>query len=135
MEGSNHVVFYGLQAFLNELTQDFQEMFFDRDVEEVVAEYRHGIDGYVDLEVFDDSHIRKLHALGYLPLEIRAVREGTPVPVRVPSLTIENTHSDFPWLVNYLVVNCDLAPFHQRYHCLASSPSTGFTCSYDLRPD
>src|SRR5690606_37269811 len=93
---------YGLQAFLNELTQDFQEMFFDRDVEEVVAEYRHGIDGYVDLEVFDDSHIRKLHALGYLPLEIRAVREGTPVPVRVPSLTIENTHPDFPWLVNYL---------------------------------
>lgn len=124
MEGSNHVVFYGLQAFLNELTQDFQEMFFDRDVEEVVAEYRHGIDGYVDLEVFDDSHIRKLHALGYLPLEIRAVREGTPVPVRVPSLTIENTHSDFPWLVNYLETWLSTAIWH---------PSTNATTAWRVR--
>lgn len=124
VEGSNHVVFYGLQAFLNELSKDFKEMFFDRDVEEVVAEYRHGIDGYVDLDSFDDTHIRKLHALGYLPLEIRAVREGTLVPVRVPSLTIENTHPDFPWLVNYLETWLSTAIWH---------PSTNATTAWRVR--
>jgi nicotinamide phosphoribosyltransferase len=45
--------------------------------------------------------VRALHALGYLPLEVRAVPEGSAVPLRVPMLTVENTHPDFAWLPNY----------------------------------
>lgn len=39
---------------------------------------------------------------GYLPVEIKAVPEGTTVPTGNVLMTIENTDSEFPWLTNYL---------------------------------
>lgn len=39
---------------------------------------------------------------GKLPLRIRAVKEGTVVPVKHPILTIENTDERFGWLPGYL---------------------------------
>lgn len=39
---------------------------------------------------------------GTLPIRIKAVPEGTVVPVSNVLMTIENTDSDFPWLTNYL---------------------------------
>ena len=50
----------------------------------------------------DSSHIAELHDLGYLPIKIKALDEGTLVPFRVPMLTIENTDDRFFWLTNYL---------------------------------
>lgn len=38
---------------------------------------------------------------GYLPLRVRAVPEGTVVPLRNALITIENTHDDFAWLVTH----------------------------------
>lgn len=124
VKGVEHVVLYGVQAWLKDVQESFGTMFFNRDVEEVIEEYREGIDGFVDLSVFDDTHIRKLHALGYLPIEVRALREGTLVPIRVPSLVIENTHPDFPWLVNYLETWMSSALWH---------PSTNATTAWFAR--
>lgn len=42
--------------------------------------------------------IEKLHKLGYLPIEIVALPEGTIVPMHVPMFGITNTHKDFAWL-------------------------------------
>jgi nicotinamide phosphoribosyltransferase len=39
---------------------------------------------------------------GLLPVRIRAVDEGTVVPVQNVLVTIENTDPEFPWLTNYL---------------------------------
>lgn len=39
---------------------------------------------------------------GHLPVSIRAVPEGTPVPVLTPLMTIENTDPKCFWLTNYL---------------------------------
>ena len=47
-------------------------------------------------------HVEDLHDLGYLPIKIDALKEGTLVPFRVPMLTIENTDPRFFWLTNYL---------------------------------
>lgn len=124
VEGVDHVVFYGLQAWLEELSIDFDVFFFSKSIKDVLRDYREGIDGFVDLSEFDDTHIRKLHELGYLPLEIRAVREGTPVPTRVPSMTIENTHPDFAWLVNYLETWLSSSIWH---------PSTNATTAWMMR--
>lgn len=124
VEGVSHTVFFGLQAWLRELEIDFQTNFFDRPEEEVIEEYRDGIDGFVDLNGFDDTHIRKLHALGYLPLEVKALPEGTLVPMRVPTLTIENTHEDFAWLVNYLETWLSSALWH---------PTTNATTAHTAR--
>ena len=38
---------------------------------------------------------------GKLPLKIRAVPEGTVVPVKNALMTIENTDPEFPWLTNW----------------------------------
>jgi nicotinamide phosphoribosyltransferase len=39
---------------------------------------------------------------GHLPLSIKAVPEGTEVPVSNVLMTVENTDIEFPWLTNYV---------------------------------
>lgn len=46
--------------------------------------------------------IRALCALGYWPLEIRAVPEGTAMAARNVLMTITNTHPDFYWCVGFI---------------------------------
>jgi nicotinamide phosphoribosyltransferase len=40
---------------------------------------------------YDISHIVALHKLGYLPVRIKAMEEGSVVPYKIPSFTIVNT--------------------------------------------
>jgi nicotinamide phosphoribosyltransferase len=56
----------------------------------------------------DTKHIEDLWDLGYLPIEIKALEEGTLCPIGVPVFTITNTHPSFAWLVNYLetLISC-----------------------------
>lgn len=46
--------------------------------------------------------IMDLADLGYWPLEIRALPEGSVVPVKNALMTIENTHPDFYWCVGFI---------------------------------
>lgn len=95
------VTFFGLQyAIKKRLMEDF-ESFFAADVDEVCAEYQEMLDSYLGPNDIGTDHIRALHNLGYIPLEFKALPEGTQVPLRVPMLTVENTHPDFFWLTNY----------------------------------
>lgn len=88
-------VFFGLQAYLKEylsrrVTRD--------DVEEAAAIFAaHG-------EPFNRDGWQLLidRYQGRLPVEIRAIAEGTIVPVGNPLVTIENTDPDFYWLPSYL---------------------------------
>lgn len=96
-----HVTFFGLQyAIKKRLMEDF-EAFFAADVDEVCAEYQEMLDSFLGPNDIGTDHIRALHNLGYIPLEFKALPEGTQVPLRVPMLTVENTHPDFFWLTNY----------------------------------
>lgn len=47
-------------------------------------------------------NLEKLWDLGYLPLEIKALPEGSLCPIGVPCATITNTVDHAYWLVNYL---------------------------------
>lgn len=97
----NDVTFVGLQyAIKKRLMEDF-EAFFAADVDEVCNEYQAMLDSYLGPNDIGTEHIRALHNLGYIPLEFKALPEGTRVPLRVPMLTVENTHPDFFWLTNY----------------------------------
>lgn len=101
IEGVTHVTFIGLQyAIKKRLMEDF-EAFFAADVDEVCAEYQAMLDSYLGPNDIGTDHIRALHELGYIPLEFKALPEGTQVPLRVPMFTVENTHPDFFWLTNY----------------------------------
>jgi len=98
----DNVVFFGLQHWLAETLGETWGRFFAGDIEEIVAEYEDFLSNYLGPNTVGSQQWRDLHALGYLPLEFRAVPEGSSVPLRVPMFTVENTHKDFYWLVNYL---------------------------------
>lgn len=101
--GVDHVVNFGIQGFVQKyLVEYFDEHFFSRPVGNVVAEYKRFITATLGATAADSAHIRELHSLGYLPLEVKALPEGTLVPVRVPMATVENTDSRFFWLTNYV---------------------------------
>lgn len=93
------VVMFGLQGFIKTYLIDyFNKEFFERPFEEVVAEYKRVLDNTLGAGVYGIEKIEKLHRLGYLPIEIVALPEGTRVPMHVPIFGITNTHPDFAWL-------------------------------------
>lgn len=96
-----HTVFVGLQGTLKQLTEIWDEGFFKLPKDEVVTAYKRRIEGIVGPGQ-DVDHIAALHDLGYLPIEVRALKEGTLVPYKVPYFTIRNTHPYFYWLTNFL---------------------------------
>jgi nicotinamide phosphoribosyltransferase len=99
--GFDYVVFFGLQYFLKEyLIRQFDENFFKQPKDIVIREYKRRITNY--LGPINIDHIASLWDLGYLPLRIKAIPEGTLVPVNVPVLTIRNTKPEFFWLTNML---------------------------------
>jgi len=101
--GVKDVVFFGLQYFIKEyLMHRFQKYFFDLPKEKVVADYKRRMDTSLGNGAIPVDHIEALHDLGYLPIEIKALPEGTRVPLRTPMLTIINTLPEFFWLTNYL---------------------------------
>lgn len=102
-ENMNETVFFGLQKFIKEyLIDNFNENFFKRDLEEVLAEYKQVIGTALNQKEVNTKHIEDLHALGYLPIKICSVAEGTIVPLKVPILTIQNTKPEFYWVTNFL---------------------------------
>lgn len=101
--GQQHVVFFGLQYFLREyMVNQMQREFFQRPIDHIAEEYRRRVYNYLGPNSIGTEHIEELWQYGKVPLEFRALPEGTLCPVRVPCLTIENTHPDFFWLVNYI---------------------------------
>ena len=79
----------------------FKKEFFDKPKDEVCGEMKRELSLYLGSD-YDVSHFEALHDLGYLPIHVKALEEGTLAPIRVPVLTIYNTHPDFYWVTNYL---------------------------------
>lgn len=102
IERVTHVVHFGLQAFLQTWATEAWEPFFAADEDEVAALYEEFVTSVLGPNQIGSDHIRALHKLGYLPLRFCALPEGTLVPLRVPSFTVENTIAEFYWLVNYI---------------------------------
>lgn len=104
LPGFDHkVVFFGLQGVAQWLLIDlWKTEFFDKPKEQVVSAYKHRMDSSLGPGAVDTQHIADLHDLGYLPLRIKALPEGSRVDIRVPSFTIVNTDPKFFWVTNYV---------------------------------
>lgn len=103
LENQNEMVFFGLQAFIKEyLMGYFQKNFFDLSEDEMLTLYTDSMDVQIGRDNYDLDKIVELHRLGYLPLEIRALPEGTLVPMGVPCIEITNTDDKFAWLVQWI---------------------------------
>ena len=87
------VVFFGLQYFIKEyLIKDWNENFFKKPKDVVIEKYKRRYKAYMGKDAKCD-HIGDLHDLGYLPIEIMALPEGSKVNLRVPMLAIFNTQT------------------------------------------
>ena len=107
--GIDKVVFFGLQYFIKAyLEKTFTQDFFAQPKEEVVRKYKRRITSYLGPDAITYDHVEALHDLGYLPIEIKALQEGTLVPIRMPMFTIKNTLPEFFWITNFLetILSC-----------------------------
>ena len=96
-------VVFGIYPFLLEfLVESWNEGFFNRPKEEVLEEIREVCYPYVGMDTKDLKHFEDLHDLGYLPLRVKALPEGSTVNTNIPVLTVVNTHKNFSWLTNYI---------------------------------
>lgn len=103
LDGVDRVVVFGIQYFIKDyLIRRFEQGFFKAPKDEVVAHYKRRMDNALGPDAFPLDHIGALHDLGYLPIHIKALPEGTLCPLRVPFLTIHNTLPEFFWVTNFL---------------------------------
>lgn len=95
----NEVVMFGLQGFIKAYLVDyFNDEFFKKPEDEVTLEYKRIMDAALGENAYGLQKIIDLHRLGYLPIEIWALPEGTKVPMHIPMFLITNTHEHFAWL-------------------------------------
>ena len=100
-KGCDEVVVFGTQMVMTQLHEAFQREFFAKPKEWICHELKTELSMYLNTD-YDVTHFEKLHDLGYLPIHVKSLPEGTLAPIRVPVLTIFNTHPDFYWVTNYL---------------------------------
>ena len=125
IEGVNEVVFFGLQYVIKKyIIEEFNQNFFNKSKEDILKQYTRRINNYLGDNQVGVKHISDLHDLGYLPIVIKALPEGSSVPVRVPMFTIYNTKPDFFWLTNY---------FETLFSALIWMPCTSATIAKQYR--
>ena len=102
--GVDVTVFFGLQALLTQINERWEEFFNldDASLDAVLAKYDSIVTSLLGANEVGTDHFRTLHGIGHLPLRVKAFREGSLVPLRVPYFTVENTDPRVFWLTNYL---------------------------------
>lgn len=99
----NKVVFFGLQGYIqNHLIDNWNRTFFHLPKSVAIGKYERIIRRTLGDASVSVDHLEALHDLGYLPLIIKALPEGSRVNIRVPVLTIANTLPEFFWLTNFI---------------------------------
>jgi nicotinamide phosphoribosyltransferase len=125
IKGVERVLFFGLQYFIKRyLIEEFQQSFFNKPKSEVVRAYKRRIESYLGPGAISYEHIEALHDLGYLPIEIKALPEGSSVPLRVAMFTMRNTKPEFYWLTNFL---------ETLLSCIMWLPCTSASTAFEYR--
>lgn len=100
-KGCDKVVSFGQQYVIKWLHDYFEENFFSKDKNTVCDEIKEELSLYLNTN-YDVLQYEKLHDLQHLPIKVKSLEEGVEVPMRVPMLTVVNTHKDFYWVTNFL---------------------------------
>ena len=108
------MVVFGIANFVNEiLYKDFNENFFGKhwlDIYEDLIEVLHnGLHYSLSTIKETELKIKKLYNLGYLPIELNGLPEGTLCPMGVPAIEIRSTHLDFAWVAQSIesILSCE----------------------------
>jgi nicotinamide phosphoribosyltransferase len=94
----DNTVFFGLQYYLKQYLEG--PRFTKADIDQADQFCRQ----HLGSDLFNREGWTRLYEKhqGTLPIRIKAVPEGTVVPLHNVLATIENTDPEFPWLTNYL---------------------------------
>lgn len=92
-------VVFGTQYAAIKLKELFDE-FFKTPKEDIISDIVKILGPYIGTTEL--KHFEDLHDLQYLPIEFKALEEGSLVNVGTPYFTVRNTHGDFQWITNYL---------------------------------
>lgn len=109
---TNEIVWFGGQAVIKDMVDLWNENFFSlsnkmpnsmsfSDLDKFIGDFYRIIVPFAGKD-YKLSQFYALHKLGYLPLEIKTLDEGSIVPVGVPVLTVRNTLPEFYWLTNFI---------------------------------
>lgn len=111
VENNEKVAFVGLQYFIKSYLQEEWDQFFKLEKDVAVANHKRIMSSMLGYPV-NVKYLEDLHDLGYLPLRIKALPEGTLVPYLVPPITVVNTKEGFQWLTNMIetVLSCENWP-------------------------
>ena len=117
LKGIDKVVFFGLSAYVHSyVVENFNDNFFNRPWNEIADEIydvlTDGLGYPFSMKDRTCKEIQRLHELGYLPVEIKAVAEGTLVPMGVPCLEIKSTNPRFFWVGQALEASLSAAIWH-----------------------
>jgi nicotinamide phosphoribosyltransferase len=103
MEDVNEVIVFGFQYLIEEyIVRNWNENFFHQPKDKVISAFKRLCDKTLGPDSVDESLFADLHDLGYLPLHIKTLPEGTRCPVQIPMMTIKNTDKRFFWLTNFV---------------------------------
>jgi nicotinamide phosphoribosyltransferase len=99
--GCGALVSIGQSLFAQWIHDKFNTTFFNMDRDTVCNELGEELSLYLGAD-YNVDHFKALHDLGYLPVKIKAIKEGAIVPMKIPIMVIYNTHPEFGWLTNFL---------------------------------
>jgi nicotinamide phosphoribosyltransferase len=100
--GETHVRWFGLRSFIQNDLMRWKSAFFEQPWGLIEEQYRAFMLATMGQQEPKLDHIKALHDLGHLPLDIWALPEGLEVPLGIPLLVLTNTHESAYWLPNYL---------------------------------
>ena len=101
-KGNNgKILNFGHQYAIRFIVEHFNENFFNIKKEVVLKDIKENFSAYLGIE-YDTKHVEELYDLGYLPLEIRTLDEGTESAIKIPVLFLYNTDIRFAWVTNYI---------------------------------
>lgn len=102
-QGIDKMVVFGIQAFLKNVNDYFSTKFFNLTEDDAVNRFIkfNSSTGNVVSQIFVDK-VRTLHQLGYLPIKIKALREGSVISHNVPFATIQSTNEESFWVAQWL---------------------------------
>lgn len=102
IDGVENVVVFGLQGFCKEILVEYFGSWFKEKENVAINAIKRVLDNSIGSDAYDIEKIRSLHKLGYLPVEISELPEGTRCPIHVPFMKMKNTHKDFAWVPQFL---------------------------------
>ena len=100
---TDKMVWFGIQGFVQKyLVGEFNNNFFNLEWNTIAEQFHEclGLGLGYSTERIDNTlaKVKELYDLGYLPIRINALPEGTLVPMNVPALEISTTKDGFAWV-------------------------------------